>query len=141
MQIRDLIDAPEEQLSLHALSKDVRSPILMLLDYRLKLEWQMFQPKYTTNGLEVEDHMAANGSMHSRVLRVVLTNHLGDLEPSLANIISTAFSKEAMAARQGQHGWIQLQSFSMIRALVWYHLKISIYILRENFLSSKIDSC
>lgn len=78
----------------------------------------MFQPKYTMNGLEVEDCMASNGSLHSRVLRVMLTGHLGDFQPLLAAIISKSIAEEVSAGKRISNEWIEIQSLSMFKKVV-----------------------
>lgn len=78
----------------------------------------MFQPKYTMNGLEVDDRMSANGSLHSRVLRVVLRSHLDDLQPSLNNTISRMFMEVFDTGRKIQDNWIELQSFLMAKKVI-----------------------
>lgn len=78
----------------------------------------MFQPKYTMNGLEVEDQMAANGSLHLRVLRVMLTGHLEDLHPSLASIVSRSIDEEVSAGKGIQDDWVEIKSLSMSKKVV-----------------------
>lgn len=77
----------------------------------------MFQPKYTMNGLEVEDQMAANGSLHSRLLRVMLTGHLEDLQPSLATTVSKSID-EVSAGKRISSDWTEIKSFSMSKKVV-----------------------
>lgn len=98
--VRELIEAPEDQLSLHALSKD------------------MFQPRYTMNGLAVEDRMSANGNLHSRVLRVILRSQLGHLQPSLYHIIYHSSKRFFEAGRELPNGWTELQSFSLAKNII-----------------------
>ncbi len=78
----------------------------------------MFLPKYTMNGLEVEDHMAANGSVHSRVLRVILTGRLGDLQSSLATTVSISIAEVVSAGKRISNDWIEMQSLSMAKRVV-----------------------
>ena len=78
----------------------------------------MFQPKYTMNGLEVEDRMTANGNLHSRVLRVVLRSHLEELQPLLDQIISNILISEISSAKELPGNWKQLQSFSMAKKVI-----------------------
>ena len=78
----------------------------------------MFQPKYTMNGLEVEDQMNANGNLHSRALRVILSSHLNDLQPLLGQIISDTFTKEFFSGKKLSGHWMQLQSFSMAKRVI-----------------------
>lgn len=78
----------------------------------------MFQPKYTMNGLDVQDRMTANGTVHSRVLRVVLRSHLNDLQPALDRVISTTFTNEILSGRQLPGEWKQLPSFLMAKRVI-----------------------
>lgn len=78
----------------------------------------MFQPKYTMNGLAVEDRMSANGNLHSRVLRVVLRSHLGHLQPSLYRVICNSSTHGFEAGRKLPNAWTELQSFSMAKEII-----------------------
>ena len=78
----------------------------------------MFQPKYTMNGLEVQDHMAANGSLHSRVLRVMLRSCLDELQPSLATIISKSLTEELLTGKKVSNGWTDVQCLLMSKRAV-----------------------
>lgn len=70
------------------------------------------------NGLEVEDGMKANGSLHSHVLRVVLTSHLNELQSSLDSIISDAMATELLVGSRAEGNWIELRSFSMAKKVI-----------------------
>lgn len=98
--VRQLVEAPEEQLSLHALSKD------------------MFQPKYTMSGLEIHDKMNANGCFHTKVFRNVLPSNLPALQLPLAEVVSTTFDQ---LFAQGHHvgkGWVEVPSFRMAKQVI-----------------------
>ncbi len=56
---------------------------------------KMLQPEYTMNGLGVHDEMRANGSVHNRVLGVLLKQNLELLQPRLQNAIAASFAKFA----------------------------------------------
>ncbi|KAL6719191.1 ADP-ribosylation factor protein 3 [Lecanora helva] len=98
--VRELSEAPEDKLSLHALSKD------------------MFQPKYTMDGLAVEDRMSANGSLHSRVLRVVLRSCLGQLHDSLDRLISKTATQLFKAGKKTSDGWTEVSSFAWAKGII-----------------------
>lgn len=78
----------------------------------------MFLPKLTMNGLEVDDRMSANGSLHSRVLRVVLRSHLDDLQPSLIRAITQTVEGEMSLAKRAPTGWKKLQTFSVAKKII-----------------------
>ena len=78
----------------------------------------MFQPKYTMNGLAVEDRMSANGSLHSRVLRVILRSQLGHLQPSLFHVVCNSSAHLFEAGRKLPNGWTELQSFSLAKNII-----------------------
>ncbi|KAH7311256.1 cytochrome P450 [Stachybotrys elegans] len=104
--IRELVDAPEELLSLHALSKD------------------MFKPEYTMNGLVVQDDMQQNGNLHTRVFRVLLRSHLPALTDPLYRLLSAAledrFNEAASlsASTSNMNGWSTLSTFEMSKKVV-----------------------
>ncbi|KAH8892368.1 putative cytochrome P450, partial [Thozetella sp. PMI_491] len=98
--VMELKDAPEELLSLHALSKD------------------MFKPKYTMNGLEVEDKMKANGSLHTRVLRVVLRSHLLELCSPLSRILHEVFDSEFSRTKKTGEEWVKLPIFPTAKTVI-----------------------
>lgn len=70
------------------------------------------------NGLEVQDKMNANGSLHTRVLRVVLRSKLPDLCSPLSKIVFDGFDKEFSAAAKHEKDWIQLPSFTMAKRVI-----------------------
>lgn len=45
---------------------------------------------------DVHDEMAANGSMHFRVLRTLLTSHLPRMLPELQNMMKRGFANEVL---------------------------------------------
>ena len=79
---------------------------------------QMFQPKYTMNGLEVADRMNDNGHLHFRVLRVVLRSHLSHLQPLLQDIISSALKREFSSGSKTQCNWVELDRFTMAKKII-----------------------
>lgn len=54
----------------------------------------MFQPEYTMYGYVVHDQSNVNGSVHSRVLRTLLTQNLKNLMPSFHLIMENALVDE-----------------------------------------------
>ena len=117
--IRELVDAPEEYLSLHALSKDVWPLDVEALVSKCSLTaLQMFLPKLTMNGLEVQDTMSANGSLHSRVLSKVLRSHLDQLQPSLTRAVSVNIESQVQKASKMSDDWVRLPTFSMAKSVI-----------------------
>ncbi len=78
---------------------------------------QMLQPKYTMYGLEVKDRMSANGSLHSRVLRTVLTSHLTDLQSMMLEKICCVLKDEIGTGGTGG-GWTSVKSFPMAKNVI-----------------------
>ncbi|KAK8104722.1 cytochrome P450 [Apiospora kogelbergensis] len=110
-QIKELVEAPETVLSLHAVAKD------------------LFKPKYTMNDFEVHDQMAANGSMHFRVLRTLLTASLPRIMPELRQVSHVALQRELAKGSIGsqgcnylapsrEDGWTKLHLFDTAKRLV-----------------------
>lgn len=96
--LKELGEAPENILSLHAISKE------------------MLQPQFTMEGLKVADEMAGNGSVHTRVLRVLLRSRLPQLEPELGSIITAEINRQAQFV-QSTNEEFQLKSFSFTKRL------------------------
>ena len=78
----------------------------------------MFQPKYTMNGLAVKDRMSANGSLRSRVLRVILRSQLGHIQSSLFHVVCNSSAHPFEAGRKLPNGWTELQSFSLAKNII-----------------------
>ena len=70
------------------------------------------------NGLEVQDTMSANGSLHSRVLSKNLRSHLDQLQPSLTRAIAVSFGNEVQKASKMPDDWVRLPTFSMAKHVV-----------------------
>ncbi|KAL9596409.1 MAG: hypothetical protein Q9179_004621 [Wetmoreana sp. 5 TL-2023] len=87
------------------------------------------------NGLGVHDGMRANGSVHNRVLRVLLRSNLTLLQPLLQDAVRMSFTKEMASGAAMKHGeavprvrddlatahqlgWIKLQTFAMAKNIV-----------------------
>jgi cytochrome P450 len=77
----------------------------------------MFQPQYTMNGLEVKNDMTANGSVHSRALRVLLRSKLSSLEKPVAKHIALCFENELAKAETNPNGWFALKTYDMAKRL------------------------
>ena len=54
----------------------------------------MFRPEYTMYNFAVHDDAKANGSVHSRVLRTLLTNNLVHMIPALQDIVASTLHSE-----------------------------------------------
>lgn len=78
----------------------------------------MFQPKYTMDGLEVDDRMSANGSIHSLALQVNLRANLQRLQAPLQERIAAIFTEEIKSGFLQQDGWMSLQSFPVAKRLI-----------------------
>ena len=70
------------------------------------------------NGLEVEDSMTANGSLHSRVLRVTLRSNLKVLQSSQSGTIASAFNDSFLRGRKVADGWVELPTFMMAKSVI-----------------------
>ncbi|KAK3303783.1 cytochrome P450 [Chaetomium strumarium] len=104
--IRELIDAPIQQLSLHAVAKEI------------------LQPKYTMYGFEWQDQRGVEGTGFVRALRSLLTAHLPYFQPTLQRIIENSFSRELehpgadeMGSTENS-GFAQVQLFPFIKKIV-----------------------
>ncbi|KAL4919574.1 cytochrome P450 [Aspergillus aurantiobrunneus] len=98
--IKQLVQAPDTHLSLHALAKD------------------MFQPKYTMNGLSVENCMSANGTIHQRALQAGLRSCLPAFKQPLADCIATALTEEIAHSTPIDGDWRSLHIFPMAKRLI-----------------------
>lgn len=78
----------------------------------------MLQPKYTMYGLEVKDVMSQNGSLHTRVLRVVLTSHLAVLQSSMLEKVRAVMMDEISTSETASDGWTSIRSFCMAKNLI-----------------------
>ncbi|EKG22176.1 Cytochrome P450 [Macrophomina phaseolina MS6] len=98
--VKELVSAPRDVLSLHALSKE------------------LLQPKYTMDGLVVEDGMSANGIVHLRVLGVMLRNRLNELHSRLRKTVSQRLSSEISNGTPKQDGWVELPLFQLAKKVI-----------------------
>ncbi|KAI2469098.1 cytochrome P450 [Annulohypoxylon bovei var. microspora] len=90
--IREVIDAPLERLSLHAVAKEI------------------LQPRYTMYGFEWQDQRGVEGTGFVRALRSLLTAHLPAFQPEFERILRASFSMEL--------GFARVQLFPMIKRTV-----------------------
>ena len=64
----------------------------------------MFRPEYTMYNFTVHDDAKANGSVHSRVLRTLLTSNLIHIIPALQDIIASTLHNEVEGGLQRPDG-------------------------------------
>jgi hypothetical protein len=96
--IAELLAAPQEQLSFHAVVTDV-SIFLKTGQECWLIEFivQLFRPKYTMGGMELSDDPKKNESnVHSRALRVLLPSFYPVLQDKLKKRISETLAGEMM---------------------------------------------
>ncbi|RAK94386.1 cytochrome P450 [Aspergillus costaricaensis CBS 115574] len=74
--IKELINAPLQSLSLHAVAKEI------------------LQPKYTMSGFEWQDQRGIEGTGFVRALRSRLTAHLPGMLPDLKRMVEAAITEE-----------------------------------------------
>ncbi|KAI4289381.1 MAG: hypothetical protein L6R35_001350 [Caloplaca aegaea] len=79
--VQELTNAPFQQLSLHAVAKEI------------------LQPKYTMYGFEWKDQRGIEGTGFVRALRSLLTAHLPSLLPSLRTIIAEGIESDIRLGR------------------------------------------
>ncbi|KAL7955519.1 cytochrome P450 [Trichoderma compactum] len=96
--IKELINAPSQHLSLHAVAKEI------------------LQPNYTMCGFEVQDHRGIEGTGYVRALRSLLTSHLPTFQPHLEGIVKNAL---LTGLRDMQpDGFAHVKIFPLMKALV-----------------------
>ncbi|KAF2088040.1 cytochrome P450, partial [Saccharata proteae CBS 121410] len=107
LHIKELLAAPQDVLSLHALSKE------------------MLQPKYTMDGLAVEDSMSSNGSVHMRVLAVMLKNNLDHFHAPLLSTTSSVLARELhhlsplpSTSPSPNDNWLKAPIFVLAKSLI-----------------------
>ncbi|KAI1330302.1 cytochrome P450 [Xylariaceae sp. FL0255] len=96
--IKEVIEAPVQSLSLHAMAKE------------------MLQPKYTMHGFEWREQRGAEGTGFVRALRSRMTSHLALFQPSIEKIIQTTIEEEVGIL--GKDELAQVKLFPMIKRLV-----------------------
>jgi len=69
-------------------------------------------------GLEIKDRMSANGSLHSRVLRTVLTSHLANLQSTMLKKVCAALMEEVSTGTRTGEGWTSIRSFPMAKNII-----------------------
>ncbi|KAF3071576.1 Cytochrome P450 monooxygenase paxP [Trichoderma lentiforme] len=88
--IKELINAPSQHLSLHAVAKEVYDAKIHTQQPAHLTKRQILQPKYTMCGFEVQDHRGTEGTGYVRALRSLLTSHLPKFQPHLEDIVKNA---------------------------------------------------
>ncbi|KAL7791988.1 cytochrome P450 [Trichoderma ceciliae] len=96
--IRELTDAPLQQLSLHAVAKEI------------------LQPKYTMYGFEWQDQRGVEGTGFVRALRGLLTSHLPKFQPDLERIVKDALETELKDVQAD--GFAHANVFPLMKRLV-----------------------
>ncbi|KAL6803841.1 cytochrome P450 [Trichoderma sp. SZMC 28012] len=96
--IRELIDAPLQQMSLHAVAKE------------------MLQPKYTMYGFEWQDQRGIEGTGFVRALRSLLTSHLPKFQPDLERIVKS--SLETGLSDVQPDGFAHVRIFPFMKTLI-----------------------
>ncbi|KAF2864676.1 cytochrome P450 [Massariosphaeria phaeospora] len=102
LHTRELARAPPDQLSLHAVAKEVRSLLL--------------QPKHTMFGFEWRDQRGVEGTGFVRALRSLLTAHLPVLIPELRREIAQSVDSEVLRAEN--EGVSKVRISPMIKRVV-----------------------
>ncbi|KAF2014336.1 cytochrome P450 [Aaosphaeria arxii CBS 175.79] len=99
----ELASVPDTILSLHAVAKD------------------MFEPQHTMYGFKVHDKSPLNGSMHSRVLRTLLTSKIPYLLPGLRDLSLKCFRQQIALhgkSSPSKPGFQNIPTFEVSRRLV-----------------------
>ncbi|KAI1204773.1 cytochrome P450 [Annulohypoxylon truncatum] len=96
--IREMIAAPLESLSLHAVAKEI------------------LQPRYTMYGFEWQNQRGVEGTGFVRALRSLLTAHLPAFQPEFERILRSNFSMEL--GKPDDDGFARVQLFPMIKRTV-----------------------
>ncbi|KJZ75447.1 hypothetical protein HIM_05143 [Hirsutella minnesotensis 3608] len=96
--IKELIDAPPGDLSLHAVAKE------------------MLQPKHTMNGFEWQDQRGVEGTGFVRAIRSRLTSHLPKIDRQLAMVIRESLEEELRDCEA--EGTARKRLFPMIKRIV-----------------------
>ncbi|KAI5857355.1 cytochrome P450 [Durotheca rogersii] len=96
--IKEVLDAPHDSLSLHAVAKE------------------LLQPKYTMCGFEWQNQRGVEGTGFVRALRSRLTSHLPHFQPELDKIIRGCLDEELK--KQGEDGFSRAKLFPMIKRIV-----------------------
>lgn len=88
------------------------------LDFFQTKKNQMFQPKYTMNGLGFDDCMSANGSVHQRALQAELRSYLPSLTRPLNDCIVRTLTAEIYDNKPLAGEWRALEIFPMAKRLI-----------------------
>lgn len=101
--MQELLNAPENVLSLYALSKVV-SPLVYNPTCDPYAYFKMLKPEYTMNGLEIADDMTANGSAHMTTLGTVLKNNLDVLESAVLGRMAHVLREQVLHSTESLEG-------------------------------------
>ncbi|PON28687.1 cytochrome P450 [Trichoderma gamsii] len=96
--IMELVEAPRQRLSLHAVAKEI------------------LQPKYTMHGFEWQDRRGVEGTGFVRALRSLLTSHLQDFQPDLERLVRDCLEMEFRNIRSD--GFAHVALFPVMKRLV-----------------------
>ncbi|KAL7938508.1 cytochrome P450 [Trichoderma chlorosporum] len=96
--MRELINAPVQQLSLHAVAKEI------------------LQLKYTMCGFDLQDDRGTEGTGYVRALRSRLTSHLPEFQPDLERLIKNALETELKDVKQD--GFAHAKIFPFMKTLI-----------------------
>ncbi|KAL8962324.1 MAG: hypothetical protein Q9193_001245 [Seirophora villosa] len=86
--------------------------------YYIHVSSEMLQPKHTMNGLDVKDITTANGSVHSRVLRVSLTSHLTELQLPMLEKVRAIMAQEVGGGKTAPDSWTKILCFQMAKNVI-----------------------
>lgn len=75
-------------------------------------------PEHTMGGLLVHDDGNLNGTLHQRVLRVVLTSRFPDLFGPISDAVATAFDQDIKRGSAGADGWISVPSWAAAKRVI-----------------------
>ena len=122
--IKELIDAPESQFSLQPVIDDVsKTSIHSVTAHYTPLtdvsSIQIFKPKFTMFGFNVQKDVSATQGIAHRVLRTLLTANIPNLQPALRNRIEEAFAQDfASSSFLDATNWKMIPTFAMARRIV-----------------------
>ncbi|UKZ67614.1 uncharacterized protein TrAtP1_008769 [Trichoderma atroviride] len=96
--IMELVEAPRQRLSLHAVAKEI------------------LQPKHTMHGFEWQDQRGVEGTGFVRALRSLLTSHLQDFQPHLERLVKDFLEIEFKDIHS--NGFSHVKLFPVMKRLV-----------------------
>ncbi|KAK4063192.1 hypothetical protein Trihar35433_8987 [Trichoderma harzianum] len=114
--IKELINAPSQHLSLHAVAKEVYDAMRNTRRLIYLTKKQILQPNYTMCGFEVQDHRGIEGTGYVRALRSLLTSHLPKFQPHLEGIVKNALLTGLRDVQSD--GFAHVKIFPLMKILV-----------------------